>query len=179
MAGAKKLVALVLGGGVSVGAYIAGALDELISAFNQTDEFEIDIITGGFTGATTGALVAHGLLYLGGGARLHETRVDAMDIFRIGCAAEVVAGRQDRLGRGPSASLVKRRAGVTKGPMISMEDRPNAGKGIVESSPVRFRHADHLVPDQDEPGRREEGATEAGPFAKMSGQHRPDLGLGP
>jgi predicted acylesterase/phospholipase RssA len=60
---AKKQVALVLSGGSSLGAYMSGALDELLKGFAAAaDAFEIDIITGASAGATTSALIAHGLL---------------------------------------------------------------------------------------------------------------------
>jgi len=42
----KKRVALVLSGGVSLGSYIAGALDELLSWLEAGGDFEIDVITG-------------------------------------------------------------------------------------------------------------------------------------
>jgi predicted acylesterase/phospholipase RssA len=77
----KKKIALVLSGGVSLGAYIAGALDELMRALSAaSDRYEIDIITGASAGATTGALIAHGLLYRNGRPRLHETWVERLDI---------------------------------------------------------------------------------------------------
>jgi predicted acylesterase/phospholipase RssA len=58
----KKRVALVLSGGVSLGSYIAGALDELLRWLEADGDFEIDVITGASAGATTAALIAHGLL---------------------------------------------------------------------------------------------------------------------
>lgn len=79
----KKKIALVLSGGVSAGAYIAGALNELICVLNRSDQYEIDIITGGSAGATTAALVAHGLLYRDGDARLHKTWVEDVDFFKM------------------------------------------------------------------------------------------------
>ncbi len=68
----KTKIALVLSGGTSAGAYIAGALDELMRAFSHTDKYEIDIITGASAGATTAALLAHGLWYRGGNTRLEH-----------------------------------------------------------------------------------------------------------
>src|SRR6266566_1522726 len=76
----KKKVALVLSGGVSLGSYIAGALDELMKAFAASKDYEIDIITGASAGATTGAIIAHGLLYRGGETALHDVWVDKIDI---------------------------------------------------------------------------------------------------
>ncbi|MFL5732816.1 MAG: patatin-like phospholipase family protein [Chloroflexia bacterium] len=77
----KTKVALVLSGGVSLGAYIAGALDELLRAFKaESKKYEIDIITGASAGATTGALIAHGLRYREGATALHDIWVDSIDI---------------------------------------------------------------------------------------------------
>src|SRR5689334_4817843 len=76
-----KKVALVLSGGVSLGAYIAGALDELLAAFVAVpDQYQIDIITGASAGATSAALIAHGLLYRGGQTELRAAWVDKVDI---------------------------------------------------------------------------------------------------
>lgn len=50
----NKQVALVLSGGTSLGSYIAGALAELLRALAATEDYEIDIISGGSSGATTG-----------------------------------------------------------------------------------------------------------------------------
>lgn len=78
---AKKKVALVLSGGASLGSYIAGALDELLRAFTAaSDRYEIDIITGASAGATTAAMIAHGLLYRGGATALHDIWVEKVDI---------------------------------------------------------------------------------------------------
>ena len=77
----KKRVALVLSGGASLGSYMAGALDELLKAFaSASDQYEIDIITGASAGATTAAIVAHGLLYHGGETALHDVWVDKMEM---------------------------------------------------------------------------------------------------
>jgi predicted acylesterase/phospholipase RssA len=76
-----KKVALVLSGGVSLGSYIAGALDELLTAFAAApDQYQIDIITGASAGATSAALIAHGLLYRGGQTELRPAWVDKVDI---------------------------------------------------------------------------------------------------
>jgi predicted acylesterase/phospholipase RssA len=81
---AKKQVALVLSGGSSLGAYMSGALDELLKGFAAAaDAFEIDIITGASAGATTSALIAHGLLYRGGQAALHDIWVDSVDMVDL------------------------------------------------------------------------------------------------
>lgn len=80
---AKIKVALVLSGGVSLGSYIAGALDELMQAFAASDNYEIDIITGASAGATTAALIAHGLLYREGKTALHEAWVEKVDIVDL------------------------------------------------------------------------------------------------
>ena len=86
---AKKQVALVVSGGSSLGAYMAGALDELLSAFNSAaGEYEVDILTGSSAGATTVSVLAHQLLYRGGAAapgaaavnELHEVWVEQADI---------------------------------------------------------------------------------------------------
>jgi predicted acylesterase/phospholipase RssA len=59
----KTKVALVLSGGSSLGSYIAGALEELLKAFAAAiDKYEIHIMTGASAGATTAAIIAHGLL---------------------------------------------------------------------------------------------------------------------
>jgi predicted acylesterase/phospholipase RssA len=79
---AKKRVALVLSGGISLGSYIAGALDELMRAFAAaSDDYVIDIITGASAGATTGAIIAHGLLYRGGDTKLHDVWVHKLDMI--------------------------------------------------------------------------------------------------
>jgi predicted acylesterase/phospholipase RssA len=81
---AKKQVALVLSGGSSLGAYMSGALDELLKGFAAAaDAFEIDIITGASAGATTSALIAHGLLDRGGQAALHDIWVDSVDMVDL------------------------------------------------------------------------------------------------
>jgi len=80
---AKKQVALVLCGGASLGAYIAGALDEVLLAFRQTDQFEIDIITGASAGALTGALTAFGLRYQDGQPPLHDCWVKKVDATQL------------------------------------------------------------------------------------------------
>jgi predicted acylesterase/phospholipase RssA len=76
----KKKIALVLSGGSSLGAYIAGALDELLFALRHTDEFEIDVVVGASAGAVGSALIAHGLLYRAGETQLHKVWVDQFDM---------------------------------------------------------------------------------------------------
>ncbi len=81
---AKKQVALVLSGGVSLGSYIAGALDELLAALAAASaDYEIDIITGASAGATTAALIAHSLLYRNGVTALHRAWVEAVDMVDL------------------------------------------------------------------------------------------------
>ncbi|HMA38347.1 MAG TPA: patatin-like phospholipase family protein [Chloroflexia bacterium] len=77
---AKKKVAIVLSGGASFGAYIAGAIEELLVAFRHSDAYEIDIVTGSSAGGITSALVTHGLLYTAGTTALAEVWLDKMDI---------------------------------------------------------------------------------------------------
>jgi len=78
---AKKCVAIVLSGGISLGAYTAGVLDELLRAFfTASDEYEIDIITGASAGAVNAALVAYGLLYKGGNVDLYKFWTELIDI---------------------------------------------------------------------------------------------------
>lgn len=79
----KTRVAFVLSGGSSAGAYIAGALDELMRAFHATDKYEIDIITGASAGATNAGLIAHGLCYRNGETDLHRVWVDGVDIVDL------------------------------------------------------------------------------------------------
>jgi hypothetical protein len=79
----KTRVAFVLSGGSSAGAYIAGALEELLRAFRATDQYEIDIITGASAGATTAALIAHGLCYRNGETDLHHVWVEGVDIVDL------------------------------------------------------------------------------------------------
>lgn len=79
----KTRVALVLSGGVSLGSYIAGALDELLRQMAQSGDYEIDIITGASAGATTAAIIAHGLLYRSGETLLHRIWVDQIDIVDL------------------------------------------------------------------------------------------------
>ncbi len=80
----KKKVALVLSGGSSLGSYIAGALDELLRGFaSDSENWEIDIITGASAGATTAAIVAQGLLYRNGETALHDVWVDKLDIVDL------------------------------------------------------------------------------------------------
>ncbi|MCS6839775.1 MAG: patatin-like phospholipase family protein [Roseiflexus sp.] len=79
----KKRVALVLSGGVSLGSYIAGALDELLRALALSGAYEIDVITGASAGATTAALIAHGLLYRGGDTALHDVWVKQIDMHDL------------------------------------------------------------------------------------------------
>ncbi|HKP53158.1 MAG TPA: patatin-like phospholipase family protein [Chloroflexia bacterium] len=93
---AKKKVALVLSGGVSLGSYIAGALDELMRAFASSDEYEIDIITGASAGATTAAIIAHGLLYRGGETKLQDVWVNKVDILEL-LAEDMPAGETPSL----------------------------------------------------------------------------------
>jgi predicted acylesterase/phospholipase RssA len=88
---AKKQVALVLSGGSSLGSYIAGALDELTRAFAASDQYEIDIITGASAGATTSAIISHGLLYRGGHTALHDVWVENIDIVDM-LAPDLPAG---------------------------------------------------------------------------------------
>jgi predicted acylesterase/phospholipase RssA len=84
-----KRVALVLSGGVSLGSYIAGALDELVAAFEASHQsatgprYVVDVITGASAGATTAAVLAHGLLYQAGKTRLAETWVSGLDIVDL------------------------------------------------------------------------------------------------
>lgn len=81
---ARKRVALVLSGGVSLGTYIAGALDELLVALNaHSDEYVIDIITGASAGATTAAIVAYDLLYRGGKTGLYRAWVEQIDFVNL------------------------------------------------------------------------------------------------
>lgn len=87
---AKKRVALVLSGGVSLGSYIAGALDEILRVLAASGEFEIDVITGASAGATTAAIIAHGLLYRNGETALHDVwvqQVDMLDLLKPELAA--------------------------------------------------------------------------------------------
>ncbi len=80
----KTRVAFVLSGGTSLGAYIAGALDELLRALSAAaDRYEIDVIVGASAGATTAAIISHGLLYRGGETALHEVWVDQVDIVEL------------------------------------------------------------------------------------------------
>ncbi len=79
----KKRVALVLSGGVSLGSYIAGALDELLRQMAQSDQYEIDIITGASAGATTAAIIAHALLYRNGDTLLHQIWVNQIDSYDL------------------------------------------------------------------------------------------------
>jgi predicted acylesterase/phospholipase RssA len=80
---AKTRVALVLSGGVSLGSYIAGALDELLRKMALNGNYEIDIITGASAGATTAAIIAHGLMYRGGETLLHRIWVEQIDIVDL------------------------------------------------------------------------------------------------
>src|SRR5215210_3705497 len=80
---AKTRIALVLSGGVSLGSYIAGALDELLRQMAASGEYEIDIITGASAGATTAAIIAHGLLYRGGETLLHQIWVEQIDMIDL------------------------------------------------------------------------------------------------
>jgi hypothetical protein len=73
----------VLSGGSSAGAYIAGALEELLWAFQFTDRYEVDIITGASAGATNAALIAHGLCYRNGATDLADVWVDGVDIVDL------------------------------------------------------------------------------------------------
>jgi hypothetical protein len=79
----KTNVALVLSGGVSAGSFIAGALDELLRAFKASDRYEIDIITGASAGATTAALIAHGLCYRDGETDLYRVWVEQVDMVEL------------------------------------------------------------------------------------------------
>ncbi len=79
----KIRVAFVLSGGSSAGAYIAGALDELLRAFRDSEQYEIDIITGASAGATTAAVIAHGLCYRNGETDLRRVWVDGVDIVDL------------------------------------------------------------------------------------------------
>src|SRR5438067_2540219 len=81
---AKKQVAVVVSGGASLGAYMAGALDEVIRAFNAVPgQYEIDIIVGTSAGATTGGLLAHELLYRADRPALHQVWVEEVDIRKL------------------------------------------------------------------------------------------------
>jgi predicted acylesterase/phospholipase RssA len=80
---ARKKIALVLSGGVSLGSYIAGALDELMAALSSSEEYEIDIIAGASAGATTAAIIAHGLLYRNGKTALEDVWVKKVDIQEL------------------------------------------------------------------------------------------------
>jgi predicted acylesterase/phospholipase RssA len=79
----KKKVAIVLSGGTSLGSYIAGALEELMAAFASSDDYEIDILTGASAGATTAAIIAHGLLYRKGKTALEDVWVRKIDILDL------------------------------------------------------------------------------------------------
>jgi len=79
----KIRVAFVLSGGSSAGAYIAGALDELLRAFRDSEQHEIDIITGSSAGATTAAVIAHGLCYRNGETDLQRVWVDGVDVLDL------------------------------------------------------------------------------------------------
>ena len=79
----KTRVALVLSGGVSAGAYIAGALDEILRAFAASDTYEIDVIVGASAGATNAAAIAQGLLYRDGETMLHDMWVKEVDIVEL------------------------------------------------------------------------------------------------
>jgi predicted acylesterase/phospholipase RssA len=162
----KQKVALVLSGGTSLGAYIAGALDELMQAFSAArDRYEIDIITGASAGATTTALIAHGLLYRGGQTALHDVWVDKLDIVELldpGVPADepptILSNRrlrevaQEQIawkpagGAGERAPFCAERltlamtiANVTPLPYLSRIAQPT-GSGIEEF--VQYRHAE-------------------------------------
>lgn len=103
---AQKRVALVLSGGVSLGSYIAGALDELLRAFEAThddpsgDQYVIDIITGASAGATTAGIIAHGLRYRGGETLLYDTwvrQIDMLDLLRPEVPGELSLLSSDNL----------------------------------------------------------------------------------
>jgi predicted acylesterase/phospholipase RssA len=81
---AKMQIALVLSGGVSLGSYIAGALDEVLLALRTGNgDYEIDLITGASAGATTGAILAHALLYHKGVSKLHKVWVEDVDMSHL------------------------------------------------------------------------------------------------
>jgi len=88
----KKRVALVLSGGVSLGSYIAGALDELLRALHAGGDYELDVIVGASAGATTAAIIAHGLLYRGGTTALHQTWVERVDMAELLSDTPIPAG---------------------------------------------------------------------------------------
>ncbi len=79
----KSRVALVLSGGMSLGAYIADDVDELVRALATDEAYEIDIITGASAGATVAAIMAHGLLYRAGESLLHDVWVDRLDMAEL------------------------------------------------------------------------------------------------
>lgn len=61
-----KKIALVMGGGVSLGTYIAGVLTELLYALEHNESSEavaVDVMAGASAGSMTAAMVAKALLY--------------------------------------------------------------------------------------------------------------------
>lgn len=84
---AKRKIAVTMAGGVSLGAYEAGVVTELLHALETRnrehgDELELDVMTGGSAGSLTSALVARIMMYDLPGRRRHlfDAWVDNTDI---------------------------------------------------------------------------------------------------
>lgn len=77
-----------MGGGVSLGSYIAGAMYELLSALESNTKtepgIEIEVLTGSSAGSMTAAMVAHALLYdVTARANLRTAWVEEIDMRHL------------------------------------------------------------------------------------------------
>lgn|GEM_PF-1094429 len=120
----SRRLSLILAGGVSLGAWEAGALVELLYALDwlareRNDRWQIDVITGSSAGAMTAALAGRAILHDRGAfaAALHDAWVRAPDARRFlrhpGTESLVTNAVQDKLLRkyfGPDSRVPFRAA---------------------------------------------------------------------
>ena len=127
-----KKIALILGGGVSLGSYVGGAVTELVLALrhNESDTpVTIDVITGSSAGALTGALLARTLVVNRNLLPwIERAWVEAFDAGKL-----LDAGRRNRSGWFDAAALDQLTSSLIAGPAAT-DDEPDPSA----ASPLRL-----------------------------------------
>ena len=116
-------IALILGGGASLGSYVGGAVTELVLALRRNQSHTpvtIDVITGSSAGALTGALLARTLIVNRNLLPwIERAWVEAFDATKL-----LDAGRRDRSGWFDAAAIDQLTGSLIAGPAAT-DDEPD------------------------------------------------------
>lgn len=114
-------IALILGGGVSLGAYTAGAVTELVLALRRNESgtpASIDVVTGSSAGALTGALLARTLIVNQNLLPwIERSWVEACDATKL-----LDASRRNRTGWFDSAAIDQLTGALIAGPAATDDE---------------------------------------------------------